>query len=129
MLPPPPTTRQSSYGFTLPRPSSSAHIRSSSYRLTSHHERNASTGSARQHSQEEDEDEDEDEEEGDLRREMEMELEEQGGDASGERGLEDTLEKLGMGESGSLMGCPRELSRSRGISLAITGMSAQPGSQ
>jgi hypothetical protein len=63
--------------------------------LTSHHERQRSSishGSARRS---------EDDEEADLRRELEMELEEEGGhaDDEGERGLEETLERIGMGQS------------------------------
>lgn len=81
---PPPTSHD--------RPSGS-HIRTSSYRLTSHHERQRSSTSHVSGRGSEDE------EEADLRRELEMELEEEGGNTGDERerGLEETLERIGMG--------------------------------
>jgi hypothetical protein len=90
MLPPPISPHQPTHGLALDRPSSS-HIRTSSYRLTSRHERNTSSTSAGIPSED-----DEDEE---LRRELDLEVEEQGGRISErEQGLEDTLERIGMGE-------------------------------
>ena len=99
MLPALPLARQNSSAFTLPHPSPLAHTRTSSYRLTSKHDRERSLGSASRPSEEADEGEEDE----DLRRELEMEMEEQGGEGlERERGLEDTLEKLGMGRSRSV---------------------------
>lgn len=93
MQPPPPTSRQNSYAFSSP-----SHIRSSSYRLSSHHDRHASSRTA-EGSDNDDRDVEDDDEEEELRMEMELEEELEAGQSGSEKGLEDTLEKLGMGES------------------------------
>lgn len=80
MLPPPPVSRQASYAYTLPRPG-----RTASYGPL--HGRTASVISAPRS----------DEDDGDFEERLAAEEDLEG--VGGERGLEETLERLGFGMS------------------------------
>lgn len=90
MLPPPPPSRQASYAYSLPRPTRSTSFAPGHSRRVSGYE---SVSGRTSHGDEEgDEDEVED---GDFEERLAAEEVADGGSA--ERGLEETLEKLGFG--------------------------------
>lgn len=92
MLPPPPPSRQASYAYSLPRPKRSASFAPSHSRRASGYD---SVSGRRSHENEDDSSEEGDEGDFDERLAAEEDLE----GVSGERGLEETLEKLGFGMS------------------------------